>query len=498
MKKMKKIFALLIAMVMVLGMSTMAFAAPVEGTDGKITVNQAYKGETYTVYTIFEGKMDGDDIYYSLPEGKTLTAPATDWFTVDAAGNVLAKLDADGNEVVKSVIATDEFKNWVQGFATTEVTHKVADSNTVEFTGLGYGYYYVKSTVNNGAVVMVDSANKEATITDKNYTEPTIPEDGKAKKVVSVKDEVSGTTRTINDDAATAKIGDTLAYSIDFTATNYYKAEGAANDAAPTLITTYTVTDTPTGMTIDPDSIKVTVTDADGAHVVTAFGEGTTKAANGFNIVIPWVDNENQSLYKNGAAVKVEYNATLTAETGSNEATIKYNDVTLDEPDTEVTTDQFDLVKDNNQKQLLQNAVFSLKSGEGIVKVKETETAGVFVVDPTNGSDSFTVATGKVTIKGLDPEVAYTVDETQAPEGYNELADTSNPNVTIKNLEAKAATLSADGKSYVSGGVEVVNEAGAELPSTGGIGTTIFYIIGAILVVGAGVVLVTRRRMNVQ
>ena len=497
MKKMRKIFALLVAMIMVLGMSTMAFAAPAEGTDGKITVNQAYKGETYTVYTIFEGKMEDGKIYYSLPEGKTLTAPATDWFTVDAAGNVLAKLDADGNEVVKSEIATDAFKNWVQGFATTEVTHKVADSNTVEFTGLRYGYYYVKSTVNNGAVVMVDSANKEATITDKNYTKPDIPEDGKAKKIVSVKDEVSGTTRTIGDTTATAKIGDTMSYSIEFLATNYYKAEGADNDAAPTLITKYTVTDTPTGMTIDPSSVTVTITDADGPHTYTPAATDTVTATK-LDITIPWVDDQNQSLYKNGATVKVEYNATLTAETGSNDATIKYNDVTLNEPETNVTTDQFDLVKDNNQKQLLQNAVFSLKSGTGTVKVKETETAGVFVVDPTNGSDTFTVATGKVTIKGLDPEVAYTVDETKAPEGYNELADSKNPSVTIKSLEAKSATLSDDGTTYVSGGVEIVNEAGAELPSTGGIGTTIFYIIGAILVVGAGVVLVTRRRMNVQ
>ena len=46
--------------------------------------------------------------------------------------------------------------------------------------------------------------------------------------------------------------------------------------------------------------------------------------------------------------------------------------------------------------------------------------------------------------------------------------------------------------------VSIVNEKGVELPSTGGIGTTIFYIIGAILVIGAGVVLVTRRRMNAK
>lgn len=63
-------------------------------------------------------------------------------------------------------------------------------------------------------------------------------------------------------------------------------------------------------------------------------------------------------------------------------------------------------------------------------------------------------------------------------------------------MESADHPATVENNKYVSGGVEVVNRRGAELPSTGGIGTTIFYVIGAILVIGAGILLVTRRRMS--
>jgi LPXTG-motif cell wall-anchored protein len=97
------------------------------------------------------------------------------------------------------------------------------------------------------------------------------------------------------------------------------------------------------------------------------------------------------------------------------------------------------------------------------------------------GVEMVTGATGKIIVQGL-ANGNYYFEETEAPKGFNKLTARTDA-TTIKNKNAS---------------IKVLNESGAELPSTGGIGTTIFYVVGAILVIGAGVVLVTRRRMNVQ
>ena len=79
----------------------------------------------------------------------------------------------------------------------------------------------------------------------------------------------------------------------------------------------------------------------------------------------------------------------------------------------------------------------------------------------------------------------YTLVEKTVPSGYNKAADST--------FTIAASDYTSDNLVQTA---EVINNSGAELPSTGGICTTIFYIIGAILVIGAGVLLVTRRRMN--
>ena len=101
-----------------------------------------------------------------------------------------------------------------------------------------------------------------------------------------------------------------------------------------------------------------------------------------------------------------------------------------------------------------------------------------------------TDATGKFTIKGLDADTYY-LTETAAPAGYNKLAGP----VTIvigENGVVNGTTEAPQGVDEV----KVLNQSGAELPSTGGIGTTIFYVLGGVLVVGAAVLLVTKKRME--
>ena len=109
--------------------------------------------------------------------------------------------------------------------------------------------------------------------------------------------------------------------------------------------------------------------------------------------------------------------------------------------------------------------------------------------------DSNTITTidmtsvSKVTITGLDKK-DYTLKETKAPDGYTLAANTTVSANTLVRVDGDI--------EGTNGVVTVINNPGSLLPSTGGIGTTIFYVIGAILVIAAGVALIARRRMNVR
>lgn len=90
---------------------------------------------------------------------------------------------------------------------------------------------------------------------------------------------------------------------------------------------------------------------------------------------------------------------------------------------------------------------------------------------------------------------SYTIKETVTPSGYNTVTDVT---LDVTFNEEGEAKFSATGATYEDGvlKIRVENRKGSELPETGGIGTTIFYVVGAILVIGAGVVMITRRRMD--
>ncbi|MBR4945036.1 MAG: LPXTG cell wall anchor domain-containing protein, partial [Peptococcaceae bacterium] len=106
----------------------------------------------------------------------------------------------------------------------------------------------------------------------------------------------------------------------------------------------------------------------------------------------------------------------------------------------------------------------------------------------THVTEITTDAAGEFHIEGLDADTYY-LTETAAPAGYNKLVDP----VTVTII---GATTGDDGKlTYTTVEERVLNNTGAKLPETGGIGTTIFYVLGAVLVLGAGIVLVTRKRM---
>ncbi len=210
--------------------------------------------------------------------------------------------------------------------------------------------------------------------------------------------------------------------------------------------------------------------------------------------------------------IEIAYTATVNENAvvgnggNQNESKVSYGDEnknTFTPPSTTQTyTWSFDVLKYGNgdKTKVLQGAQFVLLNSDKskvatIVDGKfaswvdvPTAEEGQEITWPEN-----TVLTtddaGKINIAGLDADTYY-LRETKAPAGYNQLAE----DVTVKITP----TASEDGKTLTLAPVtaEVNNQSGTELPSTGGMGTTIFYMVGSILLVGAAVLLITKKRMS--
>ncbi|MCR5100491.1 MAG: SpaH/EbpB family LPXTG-anchored major pilin, partial [Butyrivibrio sp.] len=167
----------------------------------------------------------------------------------------------------------------------------------------------------------------------------------------------------------------------------------------------------------------------------------------------------------------------------------------------------FKYTKDSEEKTVaLAGAKFALYADEActqrvyVVANKDgytyTKTTGENNVDIV--SVDATVNKGNVVVNGLD-DGTYYLKETKAPVGYNlqpkvisvTLYQTEN-NSTTTSLYQTNADKSTAGVTLV----EVLNQTGSVLPSTGGIGTTIFYLVGGVLIVAAGAYFILKRKSS--
>ncbi len=467
-KTFKKLFAALLAAALVLAMAVPAFAET-NATKGSITIDGTVSGETYTIYRMF--KLDS----YNA-ESKTYSYTVeSDWegfFKTGAGGNYIT---LDGQNHPTWTAADENDSTTVAAFAKAALawaadkkisgTKETATGDTVTFSNLDLGYYLVDSSL--GALCGLNTTNPDATIKEKNEK----PE---------IKKEVQTSTGDWGD-KNNAKIGDTVEYKVEITV-----ADGAQ---------TYTVTDTmSTGLTFNSGSLKVTANDV----VTTDYT--LTPTTNGFTLVLP---ETYVSTLTKGTTIIVTYNATLNKDAvidgdgNTNEVKLGYGNHQNTVP-SKVTTKsyQFDLVKvDGATKKLLNGAEFKLYDAEnGGSVIKVVPVAGGYRVangDETGAVDTIKV-NGKVHISGLD-KTTYWLEETKAPDGYNML--TERKPVSLTN-GSNNTTLTSSTWSEADHGVAVENNAGTVLPSTGGMGTTLFYVIGGGLMVAAVVLLVTKKRME--
>lgn len=232
MNKLKSLFMTVLAVLAMVLPTPFASAQEVNtnaGGTGKITVRNASQSQKYTIYKLFDATVteDGSGISYKVPTGKILPAD-NPYFAVDSKGNITAKEGA--------TVSSEAFAAWAKNFG-TEVTSATANDNSLVFTHLTFGYYFVTSSL--GAVLTVDSTTPNATVIDKNTTNPTIPDsnNGGGKKILAA----DGKTAT---STTTAKIGDTVPFQFKFNATNFVTANGVTKQ-----IKSYTIADTPTALT---------------------------------------------------------------------------------------------------------------------------------------------------------------------------------------------------------------------------------------------------------
>ena len=472
MKLFKKLAGMLLAMIMVLSMSTVAFAA--HGTNdnsGSITINDAEKGHTYNAYQVLVLESYNTDAgaysYKANGAWKNWLESQKQYVSIDAQGYVTWVKDADVAAFAKAALAHAKEAN------INPVATRTADSTTVKFENLNLGYYLVDTML--GTLCSLDTAVSDVEMFEKNEQPPVKKE---------VKEDSTGNWGNEN----TAEIGQT----VEFRSTIGAKP-GAQGYVLHDVMSA--------GLTLDPDSIEATglkkgqdANSGDYHVVTTGLSDGCTFEVVFHQSYLDTITKDTDIVVTYSAVVNE--NAQVSPSVNPNETTLKYGEDSEFETvpsKTETYTFKVDVVKTDGDNKVLDGAQFKLydakTGGNEIALVKVSDGVYRLAKDGETGVEYITTVKGQLKIKGFDANTNYYLEETKAPDGYNKLAERVEIAVKQANLEA-----SVSNDTWQSGGVHIVNKAGDLLPTTGGMGTTILYIIGGVLVVAAGSMLVIRRK----
>lgn len=474
MKLIKKLTGILLAMIMVLSMSTVAFAA--KGTNdnsGSITINNAEAGHTYKAYQILVlESYDTDAGAYSYKANQAWESwlkTQTQYVSVDAQGYVTWVQDADPAAFAKAALAYAS-TNGIQPDKTATVP---TGSTTVKFTNLNLGYYLVDTTV--GTLCSLDTTTPSVTMREKNELPP-------------VTKEVQEDSDQSWSDKNTAEIGDTVNFRTTIT----------AKKGAQSYVLHDVMSD---GLTLNANSIKVQVGGTD--LPVANYTVKTTGINDGCTFEVEFRQAYLDSITADTNIVVIysavlNENAVVYDDAETNKTQLKFGDDSRDETtwdETKTYTFKADIVKTDEENKVLDGAQFKLydsaNDGSEIPVVQVSNGVYRLAKDGETGAEYITTVNGQMEIKGLDANTTYWLEETKAPDGYNELAERVEIAIGDQNIET---SLTGDTWQDGDGGVHIVNKAGDLLPSTGGMGTTILYVIGGVLVIAAGAALIIRKR----
>ena len=465
MKQFKSLIALVVAAILVVSLAVAANAAT-------ITINSTANSGTaqtdtteYTYWKIFSADIEtapsgtapiqtgGSVAYFVTTEAQKTAIESTNLFNVTRVGTtnkwyVELKNSATTAEQIAAAFKTMD----KAAFTVTNTFAQTTPGGSASVTGLDEGYYYITSTAGTNVVLQTLA---DVTITEKN----TYPPHNKEILPADVH----------------AQIGQTITYTLTV------DVPYTANDQ---IVLTDTMSAGLTFLQIKSDSLSGTQS-------------GTTSGTKGAVFTITYSPEQIKGLVsgtttgskKITVVVEAYINEDAQVDTGiPNTLDLKYGNHYTAKPktvETQTTHFDFDKVDGASGTIKLTGAEFQLKQGGNVVPLVQ-EVAGELyhIATPaelaTSGTTTTTIVTNgnTVRIKGLDSDVEYSLEETKAPTGYNKL----DHEIAVK----------ASGTVFVHQNIE--NNKGSVLPSTGGIGTTIFYVIGAVLVLGAAAIMIARRK----
>jgi len=495
MKNMKVLVALVLALALMMSVCS-AFAASITINRDSSAEASATSGTVFTYYELLKADLSGlGSSDYDSTTGAPVSGAKVVYYVNDA--DLASALEDTGYFTATSVtgasparwnmelVGSPDGATLAAALNVTAVTsHAIAtDSFTMTGTsvtesGLEAGYYLI--TASNGSVIVAQTL-ADVTINEKN----TYP--GVDKKITG-ENGTAITATTEND----VNIGDIVTYTVPVTI--------PANVAELPIVVTDTMYK---GLTLDTTSLAA-VNNDDPAETITGLSFSVATVDGDYNIYTVTIP-ATTVIANAGKTITLTYDATLNANAvinGDNPNTVKltYDNYTTTDHTVTTKTHKIEVDKKDNEGNKLAGVKFTLtRDNAGTPEYYQTKS-GDDSVWTTTLTEFETTTSANIVFDGIDAGT-YTLTETYTPAGFNPLAA---PITVVVAADGSVTYTSTDphntatNETATDAVITVINNGGTVLPSTGGIGTTIFYAAGLVMVLGAAVVLISRRKAEAE